>query len=160
MLKIKFGIVAVFLLSCIALSAKDRSDKKEKADETYNLINSKSYVFVAQSAMPMSSTMRHLTSGYDLTVAGDSIIAYLPYFGRVYTAPAMGSDGGIKFTSTSHSYKLRTTKHGWDINLKPKDVSSSVELNLHVSQSGYAVLQVNDASREAISFYGYIKPVK
>ena len=159
-LRMKFGI-AVFMLFCSAALADDRNgDKKEKSDEIRDLLENRSYVFVARSAMPLNGAIGHLTSGYELTVAGDSLVSYLPYFGRAYMMTNLGSEGGIKFTSTKYEHKLKTTKRGWEISMKPTDVRNSPELFLSVSKSGYADLQVSDVSRESISFNGYIEARK
>src|SRR5689334_12028310 len=56
-------------------------------------------IFKAQSVFPSSGGIINLTSEYDLKLSRDSIIAYLPYYGRAYTATP-GEDGGIHFTST------------------------------------------------------------
>ena len=42
----------------------------------------------------------YLSPYYYLKVSKDTVVAYLPYFGRAYTAPADPTEGGIKFTST------------------------------------------------------------
>lgn len=126
-----------------------------------NLIDSQSYVFKAQSAMPMSGRTRQLTSDYDVKVTKDEVVSYLPYYGRAYTAPIDPSQGGIQFTSKSFDYTATPRKKGgWDILIKPKDYRDVQQFFLSVSQSGYATLQVTSTSRQAISFNGYITAIK
>ncbi len=80
-----------------AQSAK--ADKQaEKAAVIRNLVDSQNYVFLAQSAMPMSGPVRQLTSDYDLSVTKSKVVSYLPYFGRAYAAPIDPSHSGIQFT--------------------------------------------------------------
>ena len=58
------------------------SEKQTKETIIKNLIDSKNYVFRARTVHPQSSSIRHLTSEYDMKVMADSIVTYLPYFGR------------------------------------------------------------------------------
>src|SRR5438105_11782972 len=81
-------IVLLMLIAVIALPAIVQSqNKKDKQAEIKNAVESKNYVFKAQTALPTSGRIRQLTSDYDLRVTGDTVVSYLPYFGRAYTAP-------------------------------------------------------------------------
>ncbi|MES2329581.1 MAG: DUF4251 domain-containing protein [Bacteroidota bacterium] len=120
-------------------------------------IADKKYVFIAQSATPMRGTVRQLSEEYDLRVAPDSIISYLPYFGVAYSAPINSSEGGIRFTSVSFAYaSVNRNKGGWDITIKPRDASEVQQLFLSIFSNGSATLQVISANRQPISFSGYI----
>ena len=101
--------------------------------------------------------MKTLTPGYDMRISGDSLITYLPYFGRAYNISIDPNDNGINFTSTDFKYKAEEKKKGWDISISPKDGKSVSQLWLNVSRDGYATLQVTSNNRESISFNGYIK---
>lgn len=126
--------------------------------KTSDLINQQTYVFNAQSAMPPGpSPDRQLNGFYDLTVTKDSVISFLPFFGRAYTAPMDPSKGGIKFTSTKFEYKLtQKKKGGWTIVIKPQDTQEASQLILEVSQNGYASLQVIGNNRQPMIFNGRI----
>ncbi len=43
-------------------------------------------------------------------VMGDSIVTYLPYFGRAYSVPVNLSQGGIQFTSTDFDYTIESKR--------------------------------------------------
>jgi hypothetical protein len=121
-----------------------------------SLLESKNFVFKAESVLPMGQGSKQLTSDYDVRFWSDSIISYLPYFGRAYSA-SYGEGGGIQFTSTDFEYKSKARKKGgWDITIKPKDAEDIREMNLTVSESGSASLQVTSNKRQPISFNGYI----
>lgn len=143
---------SILLLSgSFPTSAQSESDIK-------NMIESRKYIFIAQYALPMRGTGIYLSSEYDLTVSGDSIISWLPYYGRAYQAPLDPNEGGIKFTSTKFKYTTEVNKKGgWDISMETKDVTDTKMLTLHVSVNGNATLQVTSIYREPISFTGYIK---
>lgn len=157
---------AAFLL--ILLIAASRSDiyaqspaqdkKAQKEALIRNMVDSQNYVFVAQSALPMSGHTRQLTSDYDLRVSPTVVVSYLPYFGRAYTAPIDPSQGGIQFTSKDFDYTVTPKKNGgWEILIKPKDYRDVQRLSLSISAAGYASLQVTSTSRQMISFNGYIR---
>lgn len=121
-----------------------------------NFIKTKEFVFKAQTVLPMTGMSRQLTSEYDVRFLGDSVVAYLPYFGRAYSA-GYGEGGGIDFTSTKFEYKVKERKKGgWDISIRPQDAKDVQSLNFTVSENGYASLQVTSNNRQPISYNGYV----
>lgn len=116
------------------------------------------FIFNAQQASPLGRNTIHLTFGYDLKVSKDSVICYLPYFGRAFSAPLPNSEGGIRFTSTDFTItKNQVKKGGWNVIIKPNDVKDVRELNLSVSKNGYGTLYVSSNRRQSISFYGLVE---
>src|SRR4051812_10006074 len=109
-MNIKRSYIAITLLLILTsfFSGFAQQTKEEKKQQEYaqiqNLVNSKNYVFVAQTVLPLGGRVRNLTSPYDLKVAGDTVISDLPYFGRAFVAPIDPAEGGIRFTSTNFSY--------------------------------------------------------
>jgi Domain of unknown function (DUF4251) len=145
----------VFFGFALASATTVRAQSLDKA-VVQNMINSKKFTFRAQSVLPMSGMSRQLTSEYEVKFIGDSVVAYLPYYGRAYSAP-YGGEGGIDFTSTQFEYKAKPRKKGgWDISIRPKDTKDVRELNLIVSENGSANLQVSSNNRQPISFQGYL----
>ncbi|MCC7401560.1 MAG: DUF4251 domain-containing protein [Chitinophagaceae bacterium] len=123
-----------------------------------HLVHSGKYVFIAQYAIPMSGRTINLTPDNELIVSKDSLISYLPYFGRVYQAPMDPGESGTSFTSVKFNYKItKSKKDGWDIRMATKDQPDNYQLSLHISSAGYATLQVTNTFRQPISFNGYIR---
>lgn len=144
--------VLITATACVSSSSAQDKDSAIKA-----MVDAKRYVFIAQNATPMGGRLVQLTSDYDLKIRPDSVISYLPYYGRSYSAPLDPSQSGIQFTSTDFEYTQKPRKKGgWDILIKPKDVRDPRQLSLTVSESGNATLQVVSNDRQAISFSGYI----
>lgn len=164
----------VLFFSALQLSAQ--TDKATTA----RIIGAQHYVFVATTANPLNasdinrimSRMPGYTGGgsinlagsnYDLTVTPDSLVSYLPYFGRSYD-PKIGGltdDNGIKFKSKKFKYKATARKKGgWSITMDPKDIKDSYNLGLLVTESGYATLTVNSSTQQSISFNGYLEEPK
>lgn len=116
------------------------------------------YIFRAETVLPQKGRMRQLTSEFDLTVTPDTLISYLPYFGRAFVAPVNPTEGGIKFTSVDFSYKeVNKKKKRWEITIEPRDAGSVQQLFLTVFDNGTASLRVNDRNRQSISFNGRIE---
>lgn len=120
------------------------------------MLSGKDFVFKAQTALPLRGGSRHLTTDYDLRLSGDSLISYLPYFGRAYTAPMASDENGLQFTSTDFSYTVHKKKKGWDVTILPRDTREVREMFLSITTSGYGRLQVSSNNRDGISFNGYI----
>ncbi len=167
---IKLFFVAVLVIGCmgIANAQNTKKDKEAaKAAKIASIIDARNYVFVANYAIPQRGGAKSLTYGYDVIVSKDTIISYLPYYGRAYTAQIGQTDGGIKFTSTNFTYDAKQSKKGgYDIVITPKEMNSSEAIKdvrymrLSVSSNGYATLQVTANNRDPITFNGNIEERK
>lgn len=135
------------------LSAKDI----EKIRLLTEKINVQEYTFEANNASPSGYQTIYLTSPYDLKVRKDSVIANLPYYGRVYVAPMNPIEGGFQFVSTNFDYKIKEKKDGWDVSIQTKDINRNLRLYLYIGKSGHATLNVQDPNRQPISFSGRIE---
>lgn len=167
-------LVMAFLIPVATLQAQSAKETVAKA------ITMQDYVFTARTAQPLNATdinnvMSRMPgyngggninlsgSNYDLVVNKDSVVAYLPYYGRSFTPKMGGSadDTGIKFKSKSFAYTLKDRKKGgWQIEIKPKDVKDNYTLNLSVSANGNATLNVTNNTQQSISFDGLITAAK
>lgn len=120
-------------------------------------VESKNYVFTAQTAMPMSGRTRNLTSDYDLRVSPNSVVSYLPYYGQAYQATIGSTTSPLDYTSKDFEYTITPgKKDGWKVTIKPKDYKEVQLMTLSISSEGYATLQVTSTNRQAISFYGVV----
>ena len=148
------SIVLVLVITNTVYAQPDQSTVKTS-------VESKQFIFHAQTAMPTSGRSRQLTSEYDLRIFPDSLVSNLPFYGRAYSVPYGSSDGGFHFTSTKFEYTATPgKKRGWDISIKPKDVTDFREFSLSLSDDGYGTLQALSNNRQPMSFTGYITQVK
>lgn len=158
---IKAALVLFMGVACNLQQVHAQDSKKEKesakAEAVKKITTAKTFVFHAESLTPMKGGVRHLSPGYTLKVSGDTVIADLPYFGRVYQ-PSLSSDGGIKFTSTKFEYSSTDRKKGgWDIVIKPKDASNVQEVSLTVFEDGSSSLRISCSDRQPITYNGFIE---
>jgi hypothetical protein len=150
-------LIASFQIANAQTTKKQKQAAKEAAIK--KSIDAKQYTFVANYVLPQRGGGRVLTSDYDLRVKPDSVISFLPYFGRAYFDVAYNpTEGGIKFTSTKFGYDVKEKKKGgWEITIKPTDAKNTDRLILNISPDGYASLSVTSNNRDFITFDGYLK---
>ncbi len=154
----------LFLTTCFTLYAAqaqgvERNKEDDKAGSINNLISAKNFVFKAQFALPMGGRSIQLTSDYDVQIKGDTVQAYLPYFGRAFSAPMNPNESGIQFTSTHFDYQQTASKkkkQSWNITIQPKDAQDVRQLIFRVFENGSATLQVVSNNRQTISYNGYV----
>ena len=121
-----------------------------------NMIDSQNFIFIARYVTPITGRRRDLTPGYELSISKDSLISYLPFFGRGYTAPISPSDVDFDFTSTKFTYSITPARRGWNISIKTKDKMYVQELYFRVFDNTSASLNITNMDRSAISYDGYI----
>lgn len=146
-----FSILAACSISI--LHAQDRLQGRalQKA------IERRSLVFHAQNALPLRGGMIQLNDrGYVLKLMPDSLYAYLPYFGRAYSAPLNPTEGGIHLKTGRYRYQLSHNKSSWHLALFPSENTTVYRLDLDISSEGYASLQVTPEQRESIGYSGYV----
>jgi len=162
------------LLFCATLPVFAQTDKAT----TERIVAAQDFIFVATRALPLSSqdiyavmsSMNNpnvsgainLTGAqYDIKIKKDSVVAFLPYYGRSYQASMNPDDAGIKFKSKDFKYvKKDRKKGGWMITIDPKDIKDNQRLTLYVSENGYGTLNVLNNNRQSISFNGFITEPK
>ena len=153
-------LVVTVVVGLQGAMAQDKNSKKEvKESNVENMIAERKIIFLAQSVNPSRGrTMVQLNSQYDLAISRDTVRAFLPYFGRAYTAPMDGRGGGIDFISKNFEYTQKVKKkERWEILIKPKDVPDVRQLFLTIFTNGSASLRVLSNNRETISYNGYLK---
>lgn len=151
----RYCLGAIILFSC----SNSRNTSNNQHTDTVNvkaMVDAQSFVFIPRYVNPMSGRRRDLGSGYELSVSKDSVISYLPFFGRGYTAPVSPADIDFDFTSTKFTYVVTPSKKGWNISIKPKDKQNVQELYLRVFDNGATDLNITSIDRSSISYDGYL----
>lgn len=152
-------------ISCIAFllmvsGCVTTQNKFNKQAKVQRLLDSKDFVFVAESANPMGGGNIRLTSSfYQLSFHKDSLNSFLPYFGTAFRAPYGTSESPLIFSSSDFTYDATASKSGTrTLIIKMNEPEDPSVLTLTVSSSGYGTLQVSSVHRQPISFYGVIEP--
>jgi hypothetical protein len=148
----------IMLVVFIPVSAQSKKERKaEKTAALSRLIEARQFVFVAETANSGTGGFWRLNTAYDMTVKGDSLVSYLPYYGRAFSVQSpYGSGGGINFTSTNYHYTVKQKKDEWIMVMEPRDVSDVRQIMLNIFENGRASLSVISTSRQQINYTGYI----
>ncbi|MNI61027.1 hypothetical protein D3C87_1044680 [compost metagenome] len=167
------------ILSLAFISFATQLFAQTNKETTTRIVGDKNYIFVANTAIPMAnndinkvlmmmpggqggSSINLSGSQYDVRVTKDSIVAYLPYYGRAFSAPMDPTQGGIKFTSKDFSYTETKNKRGaYTIQINTKDVSKeNYRFTINISTNGYASLTATSINKQPILFNGYLDEPK
>ena len=105
-------LLLALLVGLPTLSAQSKKEKKEQKKEAVKeLIVSENYKIDVNTAMPMRGRSIPLTSLYSLEIRNDSVISYLPYYGRAYSIP-YGGGNGLNFKAPLKEYNMKLDKKG------------------------------------------------
>ena len=148
-------IVGIAIFGC-SNTRKIKADLPLTGTDVKNILDSQSFVFIPRYVNPMAFRRRDLTPGFELSISKDSLISYLPYFGRGYSAPVSPADVDFDFTSTKFTYAVTPARNGWNISVKPTDQTYLRELYFRIFDNATASLTVTSLDRSSISYDGYI----
>ena len=109
-IRIIFSLLLITAMSMPTLSAQTKKEKKElKKQAVEKLVTSGKYKINVNRALPARGRSVTLTSPYSVEIRNDSVISYLPYYGRAYSIPYGGGEG-LNFKAPLTDYKLEWGK--------------------------------------------------
>lgn len=160
------------ILAVGALHAKAQTDK----ETTARIVNAQNFVFNAVTAIPMADNALNQVlnqypnsrnnllnlagSQYDVRVTKDSVVAYLPFYGRSFNPSLDPNDSGTKFKSKDFKYSAEKKKKHWIVTIEPRDVRDSQKLIFNITEKGYASLSIQNINRQPMSFNGNLSEPK
>ncbi len=145
------------LLGSQSLSVFAQSDKDKKAEQVKQAIESKRFTIEVDRALPMSTKSISLTPTYTFELKGDSAQSYLPYFGRAYSAPYGGGEGGVKFDTGTTNYTQEFDKKGnATVRFRVKTDEDNYEFYLNIFTNGSTTINVTPVNKQSISYYGQL----
>lgn len=150
-----FFLLLVAVIGAPALSAQTKKEKKEmKQKAVRELVLSEKYKIDVDRAIPARGRSVSLTSPYSIEIRNDSVISYLPYYGRAYSIPYGGGEG-LNFKAPISDYKIEWDKKG---TAKVRFIAQSTEdrfsFNIDIFSNGSSSIFVNMQNRQSISFQG------
>lgn len=162
------------LLFAAAIFATVQVSAQTDQETTAKLVESKNLVFNATQAYPLNgndiaavlgkmpgaqlgNVIQLSGSRYQLVIEKEKVEAFLPYFGRAYSANRDINDSGIKLKTENFSYVSEKKKKGnYVVTIKPQNDREVQSMTLNITQAGYASLTVTSNNRQPITFNGYI----
>ena len=150
--------VSLILAGCSASKGLTREERIAQETALREAIEKRAFVVAVDKAFPVGEGMRVLTSPYSLTVNGNEVKSYLPFFGRAYSVP-YGGGAGLIFDSTITDYQLLFDKKGKaTIEFKTKSKDDQFVYNVSIFVNGSASVNVMSVNRQSISFTGKASP--
>lgn len=155
-------VIITLLLGLTGFREVDKREIKARQRlEMAQLIQSGHFRFVARSANSNLGNFDNLSSNYDMIFDSLKIKAYLPYYGRAYSAPYGGS-GGVKFDLTAKKIEnvYNERKKMFMISTELEDSDESYAIFLNTGLDGYADLKIIFRNRQWISYNGMIEKLE
>ena len=142
-----------------SLCAQSRQEKKEAKEKAVSeQIDSGRFRIQVNRAIPSGGGAVNLTSPYFLELRGDSVISYLPYFGRAYSLPYGGGEG-MSFEAPASDYQLTYDKKKTArIRFKTRTDEDLYTLDLRIFPGGSATIGVTPVHKQAIQYQGELSP--
>jgi hypothetical protein len=107
-------------------------------------------------AYPMSAPSFYLNYPYYISVIGDRVESFLPYFGRAYNIPYGGGEG-LRFAAPISDYTETLKRNGRrEIHFTATTDEDSYRFSLAVFPGGQSDLSVSASRRQSISFSGQV----
>lgn len=138
-----------------AQSKKELREQKEQAVK--DKILSENYKISVNTAYPRRGRNVQLTSPYSLEIRNDSVLSYLPFYGRAYTIPYGGGEGLI-FSAPLQEYAMEMNKKGTaKVKFTARSPEDRFTFSVAIYSNGSASINVNMQNRESISFSGQVE---
>ena len=160
MMKTKITSLVIILIFSASVAMAQKTNRKaekearriEQEKQIEELINSKSFQFVAQRVLPQGySSVNLSTTNNWVKFSPEHFEGSLPYFGRAFSA-GYGD-------SNTDSYTIEKGKTGYKVNAKIKSRTDAYTLTLAISPMGSATLMVLSNNRSLISYNGNVSSI-
>ena len=146
-------IASVLLLGACATQEERAARKAERARMVTAALNAREYKIDISRMIPSKGPSKSVSS-YSIEVRNDSLISYLPYFGRAYNVP-YGGGKGLNFSAPISKYTEREGKNGQrEIEMTITNSEDTYFYVLNVFDNGSSSLYVQSRNRERISYTG------
>ena len=148
-------MAVMMLVACSTLTPAEKDERRAKrAQAVEQALAARHYRVSVNMMYPRRGKAKTVSSDYGLEVKGETLVSYLPYFGRAYSVP-YGGGKGLDFTALISEYKAEkddkgTTKISILVNNEEDDFSYF----LTVFDNGQSTIDVRAREREPISFSG------
>ena len=143
----------VMLVGCA--TAEERAARAaEQAKAVKAALQERNYQIAVNRMYPSRGASKSLSYGYSVEVRNDSLISYLPYFGRAYDVP-YGGGNGLNFSGPIRNYQESQPKSNLrHIEIDVKNDEDIYLYTLDIFDNGSTDINVRSRQRDPISFSG------
>jgi len=150
-------ITVVLLTSCAGsrLTSEERAARDAAVVQMIeDSLTARTFRVDVDYMIPQRMQPRMLSYGYNITVHGDSISSYLPYFGEAWQT-AYGRDEGLIFEGELLHYAAKRHKKGYYmVEMAIRRMYDNLVYRLEIFDNGKASLYVRSDNRRSISYNG------
>ncbi len=157
LLTLMAGVLALAAAGCSASKSAVMSEADTvTAGQIEEMLAERLYKLDFTRAYPSAGPSFALTSPYYVSVIGDRVESFLPYFGRVYSMPYGGGEG-LRFEGPIADYTQKEGKKGrQEITFSVKTGEDVYDFTLTVWPLGECSLMITPINKQNISFSGNI----
>ncbi len=139
-----------------------RAEKKmERRQQTEALVNSKSFVFVARTALASSGRSINLASNANFVKFEPELIdGDMPFFGRAYSGVGYSNDSGLTFKEKPEVFTVTKDKKKFQVNAIVSGKNDRFQLSLSVGFEGSSTLTIISTNRSSMTYQGTISAPK
>lgn len=152
-------ILTVFALAtltaCSSLTPAEKAAEEAKiASQVENALTERHYKITINRMNPRRGPSVSVSNDFSLEVKGDTLISYLPYFGRAYSIP-YGGGKGLNFTAPIKDYQEeKGHKDGTLIRMTVDNEEDLLTFNIEVFSNGNTTIDLTMRDKESISYSG------
>ncbi len=155
------GLCSLLLLASCAVTAEQAAKRAEREAATARAVakalSERHFEIEATFMYPERGNPVPITPDYGVQVKGDTLISYLPYYGRAYNIP-YGGGVGLNFTSTiSHYAESQPKKDMTRIVIATGNDEDRYVYTIDVFGNGRTDIEVSAEERDRIHFSGEMK---
>ena len=151
-----FACSALMMLSGCATAEERAARAAEQALKVKTALTQRRYKIDINRMYPMKGNSKSVSYGYSVEVRNDTLISYLPYFGRAYNVP-YGGGKGLNFSERIGSYQETQQPKGERvIDIELKNEEDTYHYTIKVFDNGNSSIDVQSRQREPISYSGEI----
>lgn len=161
---IAIAIVLVLVTAAAACTSRHLTSEEKAQMQTRrtqyvtNQIGNRHFSVEVDRMTPFRGISRQLSYGYGITLKGDTLTSFLPYFGRAYSLP-YGGGNALTFESIiTSSQQIRNNKKSLTtLHLFTTNDEDTYQYIVEIFDNGRTHIDVRSRRREAISFDGSMK---
>ncbi len=151
------SLVALLFVGACATTAEKAEREAARVREVAAALADRHYQIDVRMMHPMRGKSKMLSYGYSVEVKGDTLVSYLPYFGRAYNVP-YGGGKALNFTAPIRGYREGRLKKGLTrIEIATQNEEDQYLYTLDIFDNGRATIDVVARERENIRFDGEMK---
>ena len=147
------------IAACSTLTSAERAERDAKRTQAVEkALTERRYKVTVDMVYPRRGQAVNVSSDFSLEVKGDTLVSYLPYFGRAYNVPYAGGGKGLNFTAPIAEYHSTKGRNGaTQISIKVINEEDNYTFHLEVFDNGSTSIDLLARERESINYSGTLE---